>query len=201
MTRAERRKYIESVLANRTPSPAQVEAEKRSAKSQRARRKGEAFQERIATDLLRIGKQIELDEWDTRSRAVSGHGEDIMFSPPAWNRFGRPWIECKHYRRKFNIERVFDQHAQKCHRRDKPGYEGIPIVVHRCNHQPILATMREVDLIALGGQPPESALRTGELVTVAWQDVLQVLARKVAAGGPLMPSVEPVLDAEDMPPF
>ena len=119
-----------------------------------------------------------------------------MFSPPAWHRFGGLWIECKHYCREFNIERVFNKHAQKCSARDKPGHEGIPIVVHRRDYQPIKATTRQSDLIALAGTLPEGALRTGELVTVQWEEVLQVLSRKVAAGGPLTPSVEPVFDGE-----
>jgi hypothetical protein len=192
-SKADRRKLIRERLANPALEPFQTQGDKHAAKGQKARRKGEAFQERIARDLKKIGQPFGFEESDIRSRSVTGHGEDIVFSPPAWNRFGRLWIECKHYTRSVDAENIFKQHAQKCGHKQKYGHNGIPILVHRCDYQPIMVTMRQDDLIALSEKPPDSSLRKEELVTVPWESVLQLLSRKVAAGGP----VEPVVEVED----
>jgi hypothetical protein len=45
--------------------------------------------------------------------------------------------------------------------------------------------MRQEDLVALSGELPGNGLLNEELVTVPWESVLQVLARKVAAGEPV----------------
>jgi hypothetical protein len=185
MSKAERLKLIRDRINNASLRPFQTEADNQAAKGKRARRKGEAFQELIAADLQRIGKPFGFDEHDICSRSVTGHGEDIVFTPYAWNRFGRLWIECKHYCRSADFESIFKQHAQKCG--DKKKYSGkeIPILVHRCDYQPIQATMRQEDLVALSGELPGNGLLNEELVTVPWESVLQVLARKVAAGEPV----------------
>jgi len=195
-SKAERLKRIRDRLANPATKPFQTEGDKQAAKGQKAKRKGEAFQERIAADLQKIAQPFGFGE-DIYSRAVTGHGEDIVFSPYAWNRFGRLWIECKHYTRRLDAQKIFKQHAQKCGDKQKYGYKGIPILVHRCNYQPIMVTMRQDDLIALSGNLPESRLGTEEVVTVPWESVLRVLSQKVAAGGP----VEPVFAVEEDIPF
>jgi hypothetical protein len=197
MTKAERMKLIRERLANRNPKPFQTEADKRAAKSQKARRKGEAFQKLIAADLQKIGKPFGFEESDIRSRSVTGHGEDIIFSRDTWYRFGKPWIECKHYCRDFNVKSIFKKHAQKCDHKQKYAHKGIPILVHRCDYQPIFATMRQDDLIALSEELPESWLRTEDVVTVPWDSFLRLLSSKVGAGGP----VEPIFEVDEDIPF
>jgi hypothetical protein len=194
-SKADRLKLIRERLANPAPKPFQTEADKQAAKGQKARRKGAKFQKRIAADLQKIGKLFGFDEWDIRRRPVTGHGEDIVFTPYVWNRFGRLLIECKHYTRSLDARKILKQHVQKCGRKHKYGLKGIPILVHRRNYQPIMVTMRQGDLSALSGKAPESPLRAEELVTVPWKSVLRVLSRKVAAGGP----VEPDFEVEDIP--
>lgn len=191
LSKADRQKLIRERLANPATKPFQTEGDKQATKGKKARRKGEAFQERIAADLQNIGKPVGFDEWDICSRPVTGHGADIIFSPPAWNRFGRLWIECKHYKRRLDAENIFKQHAQKY------DGQGVPILVHRLDHEEIQATMRQDDLIALAEELPESWIRTEELVTVPWKSVLLLLSPKVAAGGPVEPATDP-FDDEDI---
>jgi hypothetical protein len=194
-SKAERLKRIRERLKNAALKPFQTEGDKQAAKGQKARRKGEAFQERIAADLQKIGQPFGFGEWDIYSRSVTGHGEDIVFDPYTWNRFGRLWIECKHYCRDLDVERTFKKHAQKCIHKQKYGDTGIPILIHRCNYQPIMVTMRQDDLIALSENLPESWVRSEELVTVPWKSVLLLLSCKVAEGEP----VEPDFKDEDIP--
>jgi hypothetical protein len=198
LSKAELMKLLRERSSDPTRKPFNTEADKRAAKGKKARRKGEAFQKLIAADLQKIGQPFGFDQGDIWSRSVTGHGDDIVFTPYVWNRFGRPRIECKHYIRKVDAEKIFKKHADKCAQKDQhTDYKGVPILVHRCNYQPIMVTMRQDDLITLSGDLPEDRHRTEELVTVPWQGVLQVLARKVAAGGPVEPDFE-VEDSEEI---
>ena len=196
LSKAERTQLINERLANPDLKPFQTKREKLAAKGKNARRKGEAFQKLIAADLQKIGQQFGFDEYAIHSRPVTGHGEDIVFDPYTWNRFGRLVIEAKHYKRKMNIQRIFKRHAQKPGLKKKYDLNGIPILIHRYNYQPIFATMRPEDLAALSGNLPEGGLGPEELVTVPWENVLELLSRKVAAGGPVGPSVEPIFDGD-----
>lgn len=200
LSKAERMELIHERLANRDLKSFQTEADKQAAKGKRARRKGESFQERIATDLKKIGNRFGFDEREIYSRSVTGHGEDIVFCGPlTWDRFGRPVIEAKHYKRKLNLRKIFKQHAQKRGLKKQYDSNGIPILVYRYDYQPILAMMRQDDLAALSGDIPETRLGQEALVTVPWEDILELLSRKVVAGGPVGPSVEPIFDGEDIP--
>jgi hypothetical protein len=199
LPKAELIKLIRERRANPALKPFQTKGERQAAKGKRARRKGKSFQERIATDLQKIGKPYGFDEYAIYSRPVTGHGEDIVFDPYTWNRFGRLVIEAKHYKRKMNVQRTFKRHTQKPGLRKQYDLNGIPILIHRTDYQPIMATMRQDDLTALSGNITESRLGPEELVTVAWEDVLQLLSRKVAAGGPIGPSVDSIFHGEDIP--
>jgi hypothetical protein len=185
LSKAERLKIIREALNDPNRKPFQTEAEKQAAKGKKARRKGESFQRLIARDLQNIGKQAGFDKWDIRSRSVTGHGDDIVFAPDAFYRFGFLRVECKHFVRQADFDRIFRQHAQKC--ADKPLHRqtGVPILVHRSNHQPIMVTMRQGDLGVLSGGAAQASHRPEELVTVPWESVLQVLAAKVRAGEPV----------------
>lgn len=199
LSKAERMKLIRERLANAALKPFQTQSDKQATKGKRARRKGESFQKLIAADLQKIGKPYGFDEHAIYSRAVTGHGEDIVFDPYTWNRFGRLVIEAKHYKRKMDVQKIFKQHAQKRGLKKKYDLNGIPILVYRFNYEPIMAVIRQDDLATLSGNLPESRLGPEELVSVPWEEVLQLLSRKVAAGGPIGPSVEPIFDGENIP--
>jgi hypothetical protein len=193
LSKAERMKIIRERLTDPTLRPFQTEADKQAGRGKKARRKGESFQELIAADLRKIAKQFDSGDLDICSRPVTGHGEDILFSPYDWYRFGMPWIECKHYTRSVNAEKIFRQHAQKFAQKDQHSYyKGVPILVHRCDYQPILATMRQDDMIALAEELPGTWVRTEELVTVPWTSLLLLIAAKVATAERPADCLEPV---------
>ena len=182
LPKAERMRVIRNRLNDATLNRFQTGGDIQAAKGKKPRRKGEAFQERVTADLQKIGKPFGIEEWDIWSCSVEGHGDDFVFSPPAFYRFGFLRIECKHYSRSVEFENIFRERAQ--YGADMPlhGQIGVPVVVHRVDNLPIMVTMRQDDLTPLSGDVPGGRHGANRLARVPWEHVLQVLARKVAAG-------------------
>src|SRR5579862_336861 len=97
-----------------------------------------------ALELIAIGRPLHLTPSDISHRGGGSYGADIMFSPLAWEIYGRLWIGCACHPTNLDVEGIFRNHDERS-RPVQVTQRAVPLIVHRCDHHSTSGTMRQTD--------------------------------------------------------